>query len=64
MFENLLLKNIAVLIFIYTIIWYILTSFINIYIAHFICIVLQTIYLMFSLFIFYIKIISRKAMYY
>ena len=32
MFENLLLKNIAVLIFIYTIVWYILSSFINIYI--------------------------------
>lgn len=64
MFENLLLKNLAAILFIYTIIWYILSNFINIYIAHFICIVLQTIYLMFSLFLFYIKIISRKVMYY
>ena len=63
MIENLLFKNFAALIFIYTIVWYMLISVINVYVAHFICIILQIIFLMYSLFRFYVKIVSREVLY-
>lgn len=63
MIENLLFKNLAAIIFIYTIVWYMLISVINVYVAHFICIILQIIFLMYSLFRFYVKIVSREVLY-
>lgn len=63
MIEDLLLKNLAALVFIYTIVWYMLISVINIYVAHFICIILQSSFLMVSLFRFYIDMVSWEVFY-
>lgn len=63
MIEDLLLKNLAALVFIYTIVWYMLISVINVYVAHFICITLQSLFLMVSLYRFYIDMVSWKILY-
>jgi|SaaInlStandDraft_1057018.scaffolds.fasta_scaffold98742_2 hypothetical protein len=63
MIDDLLLKNLAALVFIYTIVWYMLISVINIYVAHFICIILQSSFLMVSLYRFYIDMVSWKISY-
>jgi hypothetical protein len=62
MIEDLLLKNLAALVFIYTIVWYMLISVINVYVAHFICITLQSSFLMVSLYRFYIDMVSWKIL--
>lgn len=63
MLENLFLKNLCVFVLIYTIVWSLLINYINIYVVHFICILLQLIYLMLSLFRLYVKIVSWKVLY-
>jgi hypothetical protein len=63
MLEDLFLKNLCVFVLIYTIVWSLLINYIHIYVVHFICILLQLIYLMLSLFRLYVKIVSWKVLY-